>query len=73
MLDPEVSRIASLSATLLGVSSSDDESDELFLVLSGLYLGLGGEGEGKIAVEGRMAFIPVLVGELGGSGGEAKD
>ena len=73
VLDPEVSRIASLSATLLGVSSSDDESDELSLVLIGLYLGLGGEGEGRIAVEGRMAFTPVLVGELGGGGGEARD
>ena len=73
VLVPEVSRIASLSATLLGESSSDVESDELSLVLIGLYLGLGGEGEGKIAVDGRMAFTPVLVGELGGSGGEAKD
>jgi hypothetical protein len=73
VLDQEVLRIASLSATLLGVSSSDVESEELSLVLSGLYLGLGGEKEGKIAVEGRIAFKPVLVGELKGSGGEAKD
>ena len=42
-------------------------------MLIGLYLGLGGEGEGRIAVEGSMAFIPVLVGDLGGGGGEARD
>ena len=73
VLVPEVSRIASRSATFLGESSSDVElSVELSLVLIGLYLGLGGEGEGKIAVDGRMALIPVLVGELGGGGEEAK-
>jgi hypothetical protein len=35
-------------------------------------LRLGGEGEGRIAVDGSMAVIPVLVWGLEGSGVEAR-
>ena len=73
MLLPEVSSLASLLATFIGDSSSEVElSGELVLVLKGLLLGLGGEGDGGVAVEGRMALVPVLVRGMEGSGVEAR-
>jgi hypothetical protein len=64
LLVPEVFNSASLSATFLDESSSEVElSVEVSLVL----IGLGEEGEGKIAVDGSMA-----VWGLEGSGVEAK-
>jgi hypothetical protein len=35
-------------------------------------LGLGGEGDGRVAVEGRMALMSVLMGGMEGSGVEAR-
>ena len=59
LLEPDVSSWASRRATFLGESESDSELSVVSLLCAGLLVGdITGE-VGRVAVDGKMAEVPV--------------